>query len=63
MVSTVTAAVLDRPHESFHLQEVTLDDPQPHEVVVRVVASGVCGTDLGVQSGHIPFPLPGVLGH
>ena len=63
MVSTVTAAVLDRPHESFRLQEVTLDDPQPHEVVVRVVASGVCGTDLGVQSGHIPFPLPGVLGH
>ncbi|MEZ3162165.1 NAD(P)-dependent alcohol dehydrogenase [Microbacterium sp. BWT-B31] len=38
-------------------------DPQPHELIVRVVAAGVCGTDIHVQHGAIPFPLPGVVGH
>ncbi|MCQ1993833.1 NAD(P)-dependent alcohol dehydrogenase [Arthrobacter sp. zg-Y1171] len=63
MTSTATAAVLRGTNRPFELAEVTLDDPRPDEVLVRVVASGVCGTDLGVQAGHIPFPLPGVLGH
>ncbi|TDQ53457.1 NAD(P)-dependent alcohol dehydrogenase [Actinorugispora endophytica] len=63
MASTVTAAVLRETRAPFELQEVVLDDPRPDEVVVRMVAGGVCGTDLGVQAGHIPFPLPGVLGH
>src|SRR6185369_14054515 len=26
-------------------------------------AAGMCHTDLAVQAGHLPFPLPGVLGH
>jgi aryl-alcohol dehydrogenase len=30
---------------------------------VRMVASGLCHTDLGVADGGLPFPLPGVLGH
>lgn len=28
-----------------------------------MVATGLCHTDLGVASGGLPFPLPGVLGH
>ena len=63
MTITATAAVLRGIKQPFELTEVTLDNPRPDEVLVRVVASGVCGTDLGVQAGHIPFPLPGVLGH
>lgn len=63
MTFSATAAVLDAPGAPFELHEVTLDDPRPHEVVVRMTASGMCGTDLGVRAGHIPFPLPGVLGH
>jgi aryl-alcohol dehydrogenase len=63
MSTTATAAVLPATSQPFALQEVTVDDPRPDEVVVRVVAAGVCGTDIGVQAGHIPFPLPGVLGH
>lgn len=27
------------------------------------MAAGLCHTDLGVASGGLPFPLPGVLGH
>ncbi|WP_190189992.1 NAD(P)-dependent alcohol dehydrogenase [Streptomyces minutiscleroticus] len=63
MSTTATAAVLPATGQPFALQEVTLDDPRPDEVLVRIVAAGVCGTDMGVQAGHIPFPLPGVLGH
>jgi aryl-alcohol dehydrogenase len=54
---------LDGVGAGFSLQEVTLDDPRPDEVVVRIVAAGVCGTDVHVQHGGIPFPLPGVVGH
>lgn len=36
---------------------------EPDEVLVRMVAAGLCHTDLGVASGGLPFPLPGILGH
>jgi len=32
-------------------------------VLVRVVATGVCHTDISVREDVTPFPLPGVLGH
>lgn len=57
------AAVVDKPGDPFVIQEITLDDPRPHEVVVRMVAAGLCHTDLSVRAGSLPFPLPGVLGH
>src|SRR5512139_2070095 len=37
--------------------------PEPDEVVVRVVAAGLCHSDLSVVNGTIPFPPPAVLGH
>ncbi|MDV6268890.1 NAD(P)-dependent alcohol dehydrogenase [Rhodococcus globerulus] len=63
MSQTARAAVVDKIGDPFTLGDVTLDTPRADEVLVRIVAAGVCGTDLGVQAGHIPFPLPGVLGH
>ncbi len=59
----VTAAVVRAPGDAFTLEQVSLDEPQPDEVLVRVVATGICHTDLAVQHGHIPVPLPAVLGH
>ncbi len=38
-------------------------DPGPKEVLVRMVAAGICHSDLSVISGTIPFPTPVVLGH
>lgn len=58
-----TAAVLAANHEPFVLQEVEVDTPRRDEVLVRVVATGLCHTDLSVREGVIPAPLPGVLGH
>ncbi|NGY63256.1 NAD(P)-dependent alcohol dehydrogenase [Lentzea sp. NEAU-D13] len=63
MPTTTTAAVVESAGAAFALSEVVLDDLRPDEVRVRVTAAGVCHTDLGVAAGHLPFPLPGVLGH
>ena len=59
----VTAAVVRGAGEAFTIETVTLDEPQSDEVLVRVVAVGICHTDVAVQHGHIPVPLPAVLGH
>ncbi|WP_240139853.1 Zn-dependent alcohol dehydrogenase [Streptomyces sp. MUM 178J] len=47
---------------------VVVDDlevraPGPGEVLVSVVAAGLCHSDLSVVDGTIPFPVPVVLGH
>lgn len=63
MSTKTTAAVSTSATEPFELREVELDDLQPHEVLVRLVATGVCHTDISAKSGTIPYPLPGVLGH
>lgn len=60
---TTTAAVVESAGAGFTLGEVALDELRPDEVRVRIVATGVCHTDLGVAAGALPFPLPGVLGH
>jgi aryl-alcohol dehydrogenase len=60
---TATAAVLSGNHEPFVLEEVQVEQPQRGEVLVRIVATGLCHTDLSAREGLIPFPLPGVLGH
>ncbi|MGW0763318.1 alcohol dehydrogenase catalytic domain-containing protein, partial [Streptomyces sp. NPDC002814] len=63
MSITTRAAVVESGGAPFTLSDVVLDEPGPHEALVRMVATGLCHTDLGVASGGLPFPLPGVLGH
>ncbi len=59
----IRAAVTKAKSEAFKIQEVNLDAPKSHEILVRMVASGVCHTDAAVQHQFIPVPLPAVLGH
>ena len=42
-----------------------LDEPSPRdgELGLRMVATGVCRTDLSIFQGHLPVPFPIVLGH
>ncbi|WP_183096335.1 NAD(P)-dependent alcohol dehydrogenase [Nocardioides stalactiti] len=49
-------------HE-FVFTEVELDDPRPDEVLVRVVATGLCHTDLTVPTMLPAEMFPTVLGH
>src|SRR3984893_5251315 len=58
-----SAAVVQKVGAPFTLTEVELQEPAPDEVLVQVAGAGVCHTDIAVQHGHLPFPLPGVLGH
>ena len=58
------AAVLEEFGEPLVVQEVDLADPAPGEVLVRLVACGVCHTDLYTASGADPSGYaPAVLGH
>ncbi|MFY9671719.1 MAG: NAD(P)-dependent alcohol dehydrogenase [Trebonia sp.] len=57
------AAVFEKLHTPLTVTEVDVDSPGPGEVLVRVVAAGVCHTDALAMEGDMPFPSPGVLGH
>lgn len=60
----IRGAVLAGRNQEFRLETLTLDAPQADEVLVRIVACGICHTDLAVRDGTIPFPpAPMVLGH
>jgi len=59
----ITAAVVESTDAPFQFEEVEIGEPRPDELVVRIVAVGMCHTDLSVRSQATPFPLPGVLGH
>jgi aryl-alcohol dehydrogenase len=45
------------------VETVELAEPRDDEVLVRIVATGVCHTDIGVRDQSYPVPLPAVLGH
>jgi aryl-alcohol dehydrogenase len=60
----VTAAVLRTGNGPFTVEELELAEPRPDEVVVRLVAAGMCHTDL--LSRELPpefFAGPQVYGH
>jgi len=45
------------------IEEIDLEGPGPGEVLIRVVAAGLCHSDLSVINGDRPRPLPMALGH
>ena len=53
------AALLTDDHV-FEVVEIAHPDPQPHELVLRVRACGICGSDL---KAHTFLPAGSVLGH
>jgi len=63
VTSTVRAAVIERPGEPLRIEELELDEPRAGEVRVRMLASGVCHSDLHVRDGEWDRPGPLVLGH
>ena len=57
------AAVISHFNQPWELRQ--LPDPRPAagQVLIRVRASGLCGTDLHVHGGLFPVPVPLVAGH
>lgn len=62
-ITRARAAVIERKDASFVMEDVTLETPRPDEVLVRMVATGICATDAHVRQQLMPTPLPAILGH
>ena len=58
-----SAAVMPERHGRWSLETIDVAEPGPHEVLVRVVASGICQTDVHARDGFFPIPCPAVFGH
>ena len=59
----ITAAVVREKFGPFAIDTFELCEPRPDEVVVRVVASGMCQTDQHGRDGYFDSPYPAVYGH
>ena len=60
----ITAAVARAKNAPLSLEEVSLAEPRADEVLVRLVAAGICHTDISMRDHIIyPVPHPVVLGH
>ena len=57
------AAVMPEHHGRWTIETLDVAEPGPHEVRVRVVASGICQTDVHARDGFFPIPCPAVFGH
>lgn len=57
------AAVLFETKEPLRIEEVVVDKPGPHEVLIRTLACGVCRSDLHFVDGAYPHALPAIPGH
>ena len=59
----ITAAVARKRFGAFSIEQVDLTDPRPDELLVKIVASGMCQTDQHGRDGYYNTPLPAVFGH
>ncbi|HSB65937.1 MAG TPA: NAD(P)-dependent alcohol dehydrogenase [Anaerolineales bacterium] len=60
----IKAAVVFETAGDFTIDQLELSEPNDDEVLVRVIAAGICHTDLAGRAGHLPIPPPpSVFGH
>ena len=67
----VRAAILDHsglatPYAEslpISIRDVDLGEPREGDLLIKIMAAGVCHSDLSVVNGSRPRPLPMVLGH
>jgi L-iditol 2-dehydrogenase len=59
------AAVATAPTGPMELREYALHDPRPGEILVRVSLAMICGSDLHMWRGEVPWfqKTPGIEGH
>ncbi|WP_332649280.1 NAD(P)-dependent alcohol dehydrogenase [Lysinibacillus sp. 54212] len=59
----VIAAVVNKVNGPYEMEALQLSEVQQDEVLVKIVASGICHSDEALRVGDAEFPLPAVLGH
>ena len=57
------AAILREAKTPLTIEDIRVDGPGPHEVLIRTAACGVCRSDLHFVDGAYPHPLPAIPGH
>jgi aryl-alcohol dehydrogenase len=60
---SIRAAVAREPGKPLQFETGTLEAPRDNEVLVRMVATGVCHTDMVIRDQQYKTPLPMILGH
>jgi aryl-alcohol dehydrogenase len=58
-----TVAIVNEQGGDFTLDEVELEGPRADEVLVRIVATGLCHTDITMKGFLPPEMFPNVFGH
>ncbi|OEL06365.1 NAD(P)-dependent alcohol dehydrogenase [Staphylococcus equorum] len=58
-----TKAIVSTKENDFDTQDITIDNIRDNEVLVKIVASGICPADDLALDGTMPTPKPAVLGH
>ncbi len=59
----IKAAIVRTKGGPFAIEALTVEEPRADEVLVRIVATGMCHTDIVIRDQVYPVPLPIVLGH
>ena len=57
------AAVAPHPGARFLFKDVDLDGPRQDETLIRIVACGICHTDIAARDGMFGLEFPAVFGH
>lgn len=57
------AAIMKGVNEPFAIEEFEITKAEPGYAGIRLIASGVCGTDIHIHRGLIPVGLPAMIGH
>lgn len=61
---SMKAMILKRPGQALELQTIPVPSPQRQQVLVKVIACGVCRTDIHIVDGELDQPrLPLIPGH
>jgi threonine 3-dehydrogenase len=67
MGSTMRALVKSRPEIGLWMEEVPVPEPGINDVLVRILKTGICGTDLHIYTwdawAQQTIPVPMVVGH
>jgi threonine 3-dehydrogenase len=67
MGSTMKALVKSRPELGLWMEEVPVPEPGINDVLVRILKTGICGTDLHIYTwdawAQKTIPVPMVVGH
>lgn len=63
IMKTAKAAVMTGVNEPFILKEFPLTTPPEGMAKIKLIASGICGTDIHIHRGKIPIATPTIIGH